>query len=566
MYKFKKMKTSLIVKNLRIPLTAPTEELFGAARRRIGLSDGEFISAALNKRSVDARKRSGNVPTFVCSVAVECDVSEAKLEKLSKMGADVEIVKRAPLTVDYGSRRLSSRPLVVGFGPAGMFAALLLAEHGYRPLVIERGGDIEKRSRAVAEFIATGRLDTDTNIQFGAGGAGTFSDGKLVTRINDARCTYVLERFVEFGAPEEILWLAKPHVGTDRLLGVVDGIARRIRELGGEISFDTQLTDVTVSGGRVTFAELTSGGCRESVQTDAVILAVGHSARDTYGMLARRGFTLLPKPFSVGVRAEHLQSDIDAALYGDAVNLCGRDGKRILPPGEYSLSWREVQSGLKSDSARGVYSFCMCPGGEVMASASEEGGVVTNGMSRYARDGRNANAAIAVSVFPEDIGGGWQDGVDFQRRLERAAYNAADTGEHDYRAPVETLGDFLDGRTSHFTEPKRVLPTYRNGVYTLCDMSEILPGFVTDMLKKGFGNFGRKIKGFDARDTVLTGVETRTSSPVRIPRGETLTAAAANNLYPCGEGAGYAGGITSAAVDGINTAIALMKEYAPFGE
>ena len=557
------MKKQIIVKNIRIPLAAPTEELFGAARRRLFLTDSEFISAALCKRSVDARKRGGASPTFVASVMVECDISEKKCQKLAGIGSDVEIVKRENMTVEYGSRKLRSRPIIVGFGPAGMFAALMLAEHGYRPLIIERGGNIEKRSRAVAEFIATGRLDTTTNIQFGAGGAGTFSDGKLVTRINDPRCTYVLERFVEFGAPEEILWLAKPHVGTDRLLVVVDGIASRICELGGEIRFDTKLTDLVIRNGEVTAAELTSGGCREIVETDAVILAVGHSARDTYDMLATRGFTLLPKPFSVGVRAEHLQSDIDAALYGDAVNITGKDGKRILPPGEYSLSWREPQSGLLSDSARGVYSFCMCPGGEVMASASEEGGVVTNGMSRYARNGVNANAAIAVSVFPEDIGGGWQDGIAFQRMLEQRAYKAADTGEHDYRAPVETLGDFLDGKTSHFTQPSRVKPTYRNGVYTLCDMSSILPGFVSDMLKKGFYNFGKKMRGFDARDTVLTGVETRTSSPVRIPRGEALTASAASNLYPCGEGAGYAGGITSAAVDGINTAMALMRVFAP---
>ncbi|MBQ8552349.1 MAG: hypothetical protein IJ428_06010 [Clostridia bacterium] len=555
------MKQQIIVKNIKLPLTACVEEAYAAAKHRLALTDSEYISAALHKRSIDARRRS-DVPMFVYSVTVECDIGSKKAAKLTKT-ADTEIVHREPLTPKYGTRPLTSRPLVVGFGPAGMFAALMLAEHGYRPLVIERGGDIKSRSAAVNEFIRTGRLNTSTNIQFGAGGAGTFSDGKLVTRINDPRCTYVLERFVEFGAPEEILWLAKPHVGTDRLLSVVEGMAERIRALGGEIRFDTQLTDLTLENGQVTSAELTSHNVRDHTQCSAVILAVGHSARDTYDMLAARGFVLIPKPFSVGVRAEHLQCDIDAALYGDAAGLTDKNGRRILPPGEYSLSWREPQSGLRSDTARGVYSFCMCPGGEVMASASEEGGVVTNGMSRYARNGVNANAAIAVSVFPEDVGGTWQDGVVFQRRLERAAYNAADTGEHDYRAPVETLGDFLDGKTSHFTEPSRVKPTYRNGVYTLCDLSSILPGFVTDMLRKGFGNFGRKIKGFDARDTVLTGVETRTSSPVRIPRGEELTASAANNLYPCGEGAGYAGGITSAAVDGINTAMRLMSLWAP---
>ncbi|MBE6610948.1 MAG: hypothetical protein E7632_00530 [Ruminococcaceae bacterium] len=555
------MRYQIIVKNLRLPITAPIEESYAAAKRKLNLGGGEYISAALHKRSIDARRR-GDAPTFVYSVTVECELSDAKRQRLMRLD-NVEFVEREPLTAEYGSRPLGARPMVIGFGPAGMFAALLLAEHGYRPIVIERGGDVSSRKKAVEHFIATGQLDTDTNIQFGAGGAGTFSDGKLVTRINDARCQYVLERFAEFGAPEEILWLAKPHVGTDRLLSVVDGIAARIESLGGEIRYNTMLTDLAIENGRITAVTLKDAAGTHRMAADALILAVGHSARDTYDMLAARGFTLLPKPFSVGVRAEHLQSDIDTALYGKFAELTDKTGKRILPPGEYALSWREAQAGLASDTARGVYSFCMCPGGEVMASASEEGGVVTNGMSRYARDGKNANAAIAVSVFPEDTGGGWRDGVEFQRRLERAAFRAADTGGHDYRAPVETLGDFLDGKTSHFTEPTRVQPTYRNGVYTLCDLSAILPGFVTDMLRKGFGRFGTKLRGFDARDTVLTGVETRTSSPVRIERTESLTASAAGNLYPCGEGAGYAGGITSAAVDGIRTALALMREFAP---
>ena len=556
------MKHQIIVKNIRLPLTAPLEDALTEARRRLSLTDSEYISAALYKRSIDARRRSGQVPSFVMSVCVECDVSDKKLSRIAGLD-DATVIKLDEVNVEYGSEPLTARPLIVGFGPAGMFAALILAENGYNPIVIERGSDVETRTREAERFIKTGKLNTETNIQFGAGGAGTFSDGKLVTRINDSRCAYVLRRLVEFGAPEEVRWLAKPHVGTDKLLGVVDGIAKRIEALGGEILFDTKLEDVNLINGRVASVNITSRGTRDTIECGAVILAIGHSARDTYDMLASRGFLLAPKPFSVGVRTEHLQSDIDAALYGDAVNICDASGKRVLPAGEYSLSYREAQSGIVSDSARGVYSFCMCPGGEVMASASEEGGVVTNGMSRYARDGKNANAAIVVSVFPEDIGGTWQDGVKFQRTLERAAYKAADTGEHDYRAPVETLGDFLDGKTSHFTEPSRVLPTYRNGVYTLCDMSGILPKFVCDMLKKGFNNFGRKIRGFDARDTVLTGVETRTSSPVRIVRGENMTANAAANLYPCGEGAGYAGGITSAAVDGLGAASALMSVYAP---
>lgn len=552
------MKQRIIVKNIKQPLTAPLEFAFESARRRLSLNTDEFIRAELHKRSIDARRRNGDVPSFVMSVTVECEIDERKLAYISRLGSDYEIVKKLPMEVTYGNKKLNARPIVVGFGPAGMFAALLLAEHGYAPIVFERGSDVKERSKAVERFISTGLLDTETNIQFGAGGAGTFSDGKLVTRINDSKCEYVLRRFYEFGAPEEIMWLAKPHIGTDKLLSIVENIANRIISLGGEIRYNTRLDDIEIKDRQVTSVTVTHNGEREQLCADAVILALGHSARDTYEMLSSKGILLETKPFSVGVRVEHLQSDIDYALYGEAADICSSDGKRILPAGEYTLSYRESKT-----AKRGVYSFCMCPGGEVMASASEEGGVVTNGMSRYLRDGKNANAAIAVSVLPEDLSGGWRGGVEFQRMLEQAAYKAADTGEHDYRAPVETLGDFLDSKTSNFTKPGRVIPTYRNGVYTLTDMSKILPSFVTDMLKVGFCNFGRKIKGFDAKDTILTGVETRTSSPVRIPRGEGRTSVSADNVYPCGEGAGYAGGITSAAVDGINTVIKLMSEYAP---
>lgn len=558
------MRKQIIVKNIKLPIITPLEDFFKAACRRAGIDKSECLSAALHKRSIDARRRSGrDMPDFVASITIDCEISEKKAEKLALL-SDVDIIKDTPLDIAYGKNRLAHRPLIVGFGPAGMFAALLLAENGYRPIVVERGSDVNERSRKVAEFIATGKLDTDTNIQFGAGGAGTFSDGKLVTRINDPRCSYILKRFVEFGAPEEILWLAKPHVGTDRLLSVVEGIAERIVSLGGEIRYNTKLTDLCVQNGKVCRTKLKSGSEEYEIPVDTLILAVGHSARDTYDMLSERGFTLLPKPFSVGVRAEHLQEDIDRMLYGDAVKYTDKDGKRILPPGEYSLSHRESVTGIASDNGRGVYSFCMCPGGEVMASASEDGGIVTNGMSRYARDGRNANAAIAVSVFPEDVGGKWRDGVEFQRTLERRAFTAADDGSHSYLAPVETLGDFLDGRTSGFSEPTRVIPTYRDGKYTVCDLSSILPGFVTDMLKKGFRKFGGRMRGFDAADTVLTGVETRTSSPVRIPRSDGFVSTHAANLYPCGEGAGYAGGITSAGLDGMNCAIALMAEWMPF--
>lgn len=546
------MITQIIVKNIRLPITAPIDEAFEEARRRLGLSRSEG-SFALHKRSIDARRRSGHGIEFVYSVTVECELSAKRAAKLKP--SEAELLERQKLKIDLGKKRLDSRPLVVGFGPCGMFAALLLAENGYSPIVIERGADIEKRQRAVEHFNATGELDVSTNIQFGAGGAGTFSDGKLVTRINDPRCTYVLERFHEFGAPNEILTLAKPHVGTDRLVGVVDNIKKRIEALGGELRFETKLKDIRLVSDRISSVVLEHDGSDYELSPGTVILAVGHSARDTYDMLDSRGIELLPKPFSVGVRVEHLQSDIDRMLYGVDADKYDRS---ILPPGEYSLSYREKEEGLISDSARGVYSFCMCPGGEVVAAASEQGGVVTNGMSRYARDGKNANSAIAVSVFPEDIGGDWRNGIAFQRELEKRAFIA---GGADYCAPIELLGDFLEEKRTGLREPSRVLPTYRGGRFVkLCPLDEVLPDFISDMLKKGFAQFGRKMNGFDLPDALLTGVETRTSSPIRIPR---IDGKAAENLYPAGEGAGYAGGITSAAVDGVNVALLLMSEYRP---
>ncbi len=549
---------TLLVNNIRLPITSPEEESFEAAKKKLKLAAGEFRSAALHKRSIDARHRSGSDTVFVCSVMVECELDARRLEALASL-PDVRLLIREEPKIEIGSEKLESRPAVIGFGPCGMFAALLLAEQGYRPLVIERGGDLAERQRAVEEFHRTGRLDTETNIQFGAGGAGTFSDGKLVTRINDPVCHYVLERFRAFGAPSEIVTAAKPHVGTDKLLSVVGNIRERIEALGGEILFHTRLTGFGISGGKIRSLKLERAGQRFECEAGAVILAIGHSARDTFEMLDQSGIAMIAKPFSVGVRVEHLQREIDAALYAKDADRIGSDGKRLLPPGEYSLSWREG----KRDTDRGVYSFCMCPGGEVVAAASEEGGVVVNGMSRYARDGRNANAAIAVSVFPSDTGGGWRDGITFQRQMERAAFVS---GGGDYRAPVQTLGDFLAGKTSHLTEPGRIQPTYRESSgagYTLCDLGTVLPPFVSRMLREGFPRFGRMIRGFDTPDAILTGVETRTSSPLRIVRGEERTASAADNLYPCGEGAGYAGGITSAAADGVNTALALMRRYGP---
>ncbi len=528
-----------IIQNIKLSFEISEDEAFAVAKHRLlkFFSKKSIGTMRIYKTSVDARKKD-NI-CFVYSVAARVDSSARVDEKfLAKEG--IVLLVEEPLTLHVGEEELSSRPIVVGFGPAGMFAALLLAENGYRPIVIERGSNVKKRTADVERFSKFGILDPESNIQFGAGGAGTFSDGKLVTRINDPKCSYVLSTLHAFGAPEEILYKAKPHIGTDYLKLVVTRMEERIRALGGDIYFDTKLTDIGVHNGNIT-SVMTSKG---EIPCGAVILALGHSARDTFSALKAKGVVMMPKAFSVGVRIEHLQEDIDHALYGNMA------GNPKLPKGEYNLSCH--------NGDRGVYTFCMCPGGEVVSAASEEHGVVTNGMSNFARDGRNANSAVAVSVNPEDYGATVENAMAFQRKLEQGAYLA---GGKTYAAPCELVGDFLGKGKGH--EPNRILPTYRGGNVKMTSLDTVLPTFVTESLKFGLANFDRKIKGFAADDAVLTGVETRTSSPLRIPRNDKYLAENFLNLYPCGEGAGYAGGITSAAVDGIKCALALMARYHP---
>lgn len=523
----------LLIENIRIPVSEPDEAAFAAAARILHKSSvcGTPVRMEMHRKSIDARRK--NHITFVCSVYAEAEtaagVDDAVLRQFGVKPGD-----RVPLMRPVGTETMTGRPVIVGFGPAGMFAALLLAECGFRPLVLERGGSVAERTAAVEVFASGGTLDLQTNIQFGAGGAGTFSDGKLTTRIGDERCGYVLEELVRFGAPEDILWRAKPHIGTDVLREVVDRADARIRALGGEIRYHARAE-------RITDDALYVG--EERIPFGALILAAGHSARDLYGELLSAGFSIEAKAFSVGVRMEHLQSDIDQAMYGDLA------GKYGLARADYALSHRVGE--------RGVYSFCMCPGGEVVAAASEEGGVVTNGMSRRARDGRNANAAIAVSVLPADYGASPAQAIAFQRSLERAAFAA---GGGTYAAPCQTVGDFLTGRAG--TVPTRVLPTYRGGDVVMTDLRKILPSFVTSMLEIGITEFGRKIRGFDAPFVPMTGLETRTSAPVRILREDgTCQAPGHSRIYPCGEGAGYAGGIVSAAVDGIRVAQAILARF-----
>lgn len=523
----------LLLHNIKAPLNDPDGGALAAAEAAMRAAGLKPTDLALTKRSVDARKR--DEICYVCSVAAEV-AGKPSPKKLQKLGA--MILREEELIPTDAKRRRpvdAPRPVVVGFGSAGMFAALLLAEEGCRPIVLERGDDVRARTARVERFLQTGKLDTDSNIQFGAGGAGTFSDGKLITRINDPKCGYVLRRLCEFGADPDILVNARPHIGSDRLPAIVEGIARRIRELGGEIRYRTKLTGIcTGFSGEVTAAVTDSG----EIGTDTVVLAIGHSARDTYRYLIEGEYAIEAKPFSVGVRIEHLQADINYAMYGKAAE--------ILPPAEYNLSYREGD--------RGVYSFCMCPGGTVMAAASEAGGVVTNGMSNAARDGRNSNSALAVSILPSDFGGTPWGAIDFQRRLERAAFAA---GGQSYDAPLQTVGDFLSGKQG--SSPSRIASTYRGGDhYVLCDLHEILPSYAGELLAIGIRRFARQIRGFDAPDALLTGLETRTSAPLRILRGGDRQAVGHPGLYPCGEGAGYAGGITSAATDGLATAIAVM--------
>lgn len=528
----------ILLQNIVAPFWAEDGEIIKIALHRLkGLGlKADSDRAQIYKKSFDARKKTDI--KSVCSVGFEIDAAPSA-EQLSAIGA--VRLENESISPVFGDERLSERPLVVGMGPAGLFCALLLAENGYRPIIIDRGPSVEERVNCVDKFYKDRELDTEANIQFGAGGAGTFSDGKLVTRINDSKCNYVLERLCEFGAPKEILVKAKPHIGTDKLRGVVDSVLLKIKELGGDVIYRCRMDGFERIGNGGFKVKTTKG----DINCGAVALAVGHSARDTVIKLMENGLAVEPKAFSVGVRIEHLKSDIDRALYGEFA------GHPKLSAGEYNLS--------DTKGGRGVYTFCMCPGGEVVAAASELGGVVVNGMSVFARDGRNSNSAIAVTVNREDYGGTVEKAMSYQRELERNAFLA---GGGNYNAPVQTVGDFMSGKLS--AEPKRIMPTYMGGDrFTLARLDSLLPDYVTEALRRGIGLFGKRINGFDAYDAVLSGVETRTSSPVRMPRNDAMIGEGLDGVYPCGEGAGYAGGITSAAVDGIKTALEIMKRYAP---
>ena len=520
------------------PDTEPTEacNIVATELRRAGINPAR-LRFDIYKKSVDARKKSD--VRLIYSVAVSCIDGETVSERaLQRVRRQITLINDEAPVVVKGEQRADYPPLVVGMGPAGLFCALMLAENGYRPVIIDRGDGIAERCRKTEIFFETGELDTESNIQFGAGGAGTFSDGKLVTRVNDEKLNFVMRRFCDFGAPRDILVSAKPHIGTDLLVDIVDRILSRIEELGGKVVYRCKLVKIEEQDD----GNVKAVTDKETIYASSVVLATGHSARDIYGMLLDGGFSVESKPFSVGVRIEHLQKDIDSALLGDFA------GHPALGKGEYHLS--------DTKRGRGVYTFCMCPGGQVVAAASERGGVVVNGMSRHARDGRNANSAVLVSVRPDDIGGDPRTAIKFQRDLEERAFAE---GGANYFAPYQTVGDFIKGISKN--EFGRIEPSYRGGKVKAARLDRILPDFVTDELRYGLMSFDKKINGFASDDAILTGVETRSSAPVRILRGEKLYAIGHDRIYPCGEGAGYAGGISSAALDGVRIALAIMERF-----
>jgi len=540
MSKSNTVRLSYIVNNISLPYDASFIEAFSVAGKKLRSLDINTHGAdfSIYRRSVDARKK--NDIRFVYSVRVTGDFPHLSSDKLSKHGVSLDICQ-AP-TFSIGTEPIHAPPVIVGSGPCGLFCALLLAENGYKPILLERGGSITDRKSSIASFESTRRLDPDCNIQFGAGGAGTFSDGKLITRINDPLSAYILTRLVEFGAPREIMYVAKPHVGTDVLSTVVDKAIERIVDLGGTVMFRTAMTGYNSKGGVIRSVETTRG----DIECSMLVLAIGHSARDTYSYLINEGISIEGKSFSVGMRIEHPADLIDKSMYGDFA------GDPILGHAEYNLAY--------NTKIRGVYTFCMCPGGVVVAATSENGGVVSNGMSYHARNGNNSNSAVCCSVFKEDYGNTPWQAIDFQRKIEHAAYLA---GGSDYSAPIITVGDFLSGELRNL--PSDVHPTYMNGAgVKLARPEAYLPGFVCDNIKNGILDFENKIHGFSSATAVLTGAETRTSAPVRILRdNDTRLAPGFYNLYPAGEGAGYAGGITSAAIDGVKTAVAIMNKYKP---
>ncbi len=528
------------ITELQLPLDHPAEALRKAIVTRLKIKDADLLEFTVFKRSYDARKKNSEI-TFVYII----DVKVTNEAQVLKRFADDRNIRLAPDTNYYPVAQapvdLSERPIVIGFGPCGLFAALTLAQMGFKPIVLERGKDVRSRTKDTWALWRKKILTPESNVQFGEGGAGLFSDGKLYSQIKDPKFygRKVMHEFVRAGAPEEIMYVSKPHIGTFRLTGVVSTMREEIKALGGEVRFESKVTDFLIEHGRIEGVTLATG---EELRSRYVVLALGHSSRDTFRKLHTRGVFIEAKPFAVGFRIEHPQSLIDHARLGKYA------GHPELGAADYKLVYH-------AKNGRAVYSFCMCPGGTVVAATSEPNRVVTNGMSQYSRNERNANAGIVVGINPdEDFPGGPLAGVDLQEQLESRAF---ELGGSDYCAPGQLVGDFIRGKRSQ--KLGDVEPSYKPGVL-LGDLAPSLPAYVIEAIREALPEFGKQIRGFDRDDAVLTGIETRTSSPVRITRdNDTLQSLNTRGLYPAGEGAGYAGGILSAGVDGIKVAEAVAK-------
>ena len=527
---------------LKLPLDHPPEALRAAILQRLAIKDDELLHFSIFKRSFDARKKHAMLMIYALDIEVK---NEAAL--LKQFRNERHLMPTPDTTyrfVGQASEPLASRPIVVGFGPCGIFAALVLAQMGFKPIVLERGKAVRERTKDTWGLWRKHTLNPESNVQFGEGGAGTFSDGKLYSQIKDPKHygRKVIAEFIKAGAPEEIRYVSKPHIGTFRLVGVVEAMRHEIEALGGEIRFEQRVTDVLIeegpNGKNIRGVTLASG---EILRSDHVVLALGHSARDTFEMLHTRGVFMEAKAFSIGFRIEHPQSLIDKARLGPNA------GNPLLGAADYKLVHH-------AKNGRSVYSFCMCPGGMVVAAASEPNRVVTNGMSQYSRNERNANAGIVVGITPEDYPGGPLAGIELQRTLESHAF---ELGGGNYEAPGQLVGDFLAGKPS--TQLGTVEPSYQPGV-RLTDLASCLPDYAIEAIREALPAFDQQIKGFAMNDAVLTGVETRTSSPLRITRGEDYQSLNVKGLYPAGEGAGYAGGILSAGVDGIRVAEAVALQ------
>ncbi|SHJ55912.1 NAD(P)/FAD-dependent oxidoreductase [Paramaledivibacter caminithermalis] len=526
------------ISNIRLGIKDDIDRLPYEVSKILKIKPKEIIDLNIFKESIDARRKGKIDFVYTIDLLIKNEKNVLKKAKNKKISITPDMEYKYP---EPGKVPIDKRPIIVGSGPAGLFCGLILAQMGYKPLILERGEDVDNRSKTVEKFWKTGYLNIESNVQFGEGGAGTFSDGKLTTRIKDPRCRKVLKELVKAGAPEDIIYSFKPHIGTDILKNVVKNLRKKIETLGGEIVFNSKVTDFKIKDGKIFGLEVNHD---EVIEGEAIVLAIGHSARDTFEVIYKRGVEIIQKPFAIGVRIEHPQAVINKAQYKEFAN------HKRLGAADYRLTYH-------ASNGRSVYTFCMCPGGSVVAAASEEYRVVTNGMSEYARDKDNANSALLVSVAQEDFKSSHPlAGMYFQRKWEERAY---DIGGGGYIAPAQLVGDFLKGIAS--SQLKDVKPSYEPGI-KLTNINECLPSYVTEAMKEAITNMDKKLKGFQMEGAIMTGVETRSSSPIRITRdSNTLESTNINGLYPSGEGAGYAGGIVSAAVDGIKIAEKIISKY-----